>query len=325
MKLSPFARRRDERGVVAILVGVLAIVMLIFAAYAVDIGMQINRKHQLNDTLDAAAQAGAYELPGSANAAKLAALRFAKAHDPTETGALEPTVDFWCVVASKSNGTAVDTTQIPSTCNPGAAPYTVNFNYLSTGRKISCGPTLCAIPCVEPTPNNATPPIACNTIRVYQGRDVPFAFGPAGGISKGSTGTVISVACKGSCGTIAPNPMDVVVVADRTRSMSSTEVGDMITGIQGMLKVMTPSQQYVALGAIGRAGTSSTGQSSNCTLGQSTYPSTDGNSGKWIPLSFSKDYVNDSGVLQTGSPLVRATECLDQQSASIRELPSPRR
>ena len=48
----------------AILVAVLAMVILMFAAYAVDIGMQVNRKHQLNDTLDAAAQAGAYELPG---------------------------------------------------------------------------------------------------------------------------------------------------------------------------------------------------------------------------------------------------------------------
>ena len=57
-------RKRDELGVVAIIAALLAVVLLMFAAYAVDIGMQINKKHQLNDTLDAAAQAGAYDLPG---------------------------------------------------------------------------------------------------------------------------------------------------------------------------------------------------------------------------------------------------------------------
>ncbi len=79
---------------------------------------------------------------------------------------------------------------------------------------------ICAIPCVEPTPNTATPKIACNTIRVYQGRDVPFTFARAGGIQKGNTGNVVSVACKGSCGTINPNPLDVAVIADRTLSMA---------------------------------------------------------------------------------------------------------
>src|SRR4051812_47829282 len=94
-------RRRDERGVVAILVAVLALVILMFAAYAVDIGLQINRKHNLNDTLDAAAQAGAFALPGSTATAKSDALAFAAIHNTTETGALAPNVDFWCIVASK--------------------------------------------------------------------------------------------------------------------------------------------------------------------------------------------------------------------------------
>ena len=48
-------RTRDESGVVAIMVAVLSVLILMLAAFAVDIGMQVNRRHQLNDTLDAAA------------------------------------------------------------------------------------------------------------------------------------------------------------------------------------------------------------------------------------------------------------------------------
>jgi Flp pilus assembly protein TadG len=312
-------RKRDERGVVAILVALLALLICMFAAYAVDIGMQVNTKHQLNDTLDAAAQAGAYELPGSSITARAQALAFATAHDPTETGTLAPNVDFWCVVASKVTAglNVVDATQIPSTCYPGPAPYTVGATY-GDSRLINCSAVLCAIPCVEPVSNTGTPKIACNTIRVFQGRDVPFAFAPAGGISKGTTGTVVSVACKGSCGTIAPNPMDVAVVADRTESMALADVDEMVAGIKGMLQQMTPSQQYVSLGTIGRSSASSTSQSGNCTDGQLTWPSTSVTSGKFMPVSFSDNYV-DGGVLEPGSALVKGVECIGTANRSVRE------
>lgn len=313
-------RQRDESGAVAIIVGLLTLVILMFAAYAVDIGLQVNRKHQLIDALDAAAQAGAFELPASSVAAKTQALSFAKAHDPTEDGSLAPNVDFWCITASVPAGAvyAVDTTQIPATCNPGTGGYTVGALYKSTGRKVSCSPLLCAIPCVEPVPNTATPKVACNTIRVFQGRDVPFYFAPAGGIPQGSTGNVISVACKGSCGTINPNPLDVAVIADRTLSMGTGDVSDMLAGIRGMLQEMTPSQQYVALGAIGRSAPTTTSQSGSCnswTKGL-TYPSSSGSSGKWLPISFSNDYVDGNRNLQTGSTLVKGVNCISNQSAS---------
>ncbi len=253
-------RKRDELGWSRSSRPCWHVVLLMFAAYAVDIGMQINRKHQLNDTLDAAAQAGAYNLPGNSLTAKADALAFALAHDPTETGSLKPNVDFWCVVASKltSGVYQPDSTQMPSTCYPGTAPYTAGVNYKSTGKKVSCSTKLCAIPCVEPVSNTGTPKIACNTIRVFQGRAVDFAFAPAGGIQEGTTGNVISVACKGSCGTIAPNPMDVAIIADRTSQHGGPTSTKLVNGIKGMLQEMTPSQQYVALGTIGRSAQTTT-------------------------------------------------------------------
>lgn len=319
------ARKRDERGVIAILVAVLSLVILMFAAYAVDIGLQVNRKQNLSDTLDAAAQAGAFRLPGSAIAAKADALSFATAHNATETGSLAPTVDFWCVVASKLNGGSygVDATQIPATCNPGPSPYTVGANYRTTGRPVACSEKLCAVPCVEPVANTGSPPIACNTIRVYQGRTVPFAFAPAGGIMQGYTGDLLSVACKGSCGTINPNPLDVAVVADRTGSMSSTDVNAMINGIKGMLQQMTPSMQYVALGVIGRASVATTPSSPPGTSCPSS-PGTSITSGTWVPVPFSNDYLTSAGAINApASALVRGVNCLTTQSATGTALASP--
>ncbi len=316
-------RQRDELGVVAIIAALMAVVLLMFAAYAVDIGMQINRKHQLNDTLDAAAQAGAYNLPGNSLTAKADALAFALAHDPTETGSLKPNVDFWCVVASKltSGVYQPDSTQMPSTCYPGTASYTANVNYKATGRKVSCSTRICAIPCVEPVSNTGTPKIACNTIRVFQGRTVDFAFAPAGGIQQGSTGNIISVACKGSCGTIAPNPMDVAVIADRTVSMADADVTKLVNGIKGMLQEMTPSQQFVALGTIGRSGQTTTAlaasKACNTTDRGLTHGSSSGSTGLWVPIAFSKDYQTAPGTLAANSTLVKGLNCIDSAEQSL--------
>jgi len=310
--------RRNEDGAVAIMVAVMTVLLLMLAAVGLDIGLQINNKHRLWSTLDSAAQAGASELPGSTTEARATALAYAQAHDPSETGSKAPSTDFWCVVASTGSGPtySVDTSQMPSTCYPGPAPYTVGANYRSTGAKISCSSRLCAIPCATPTPNNGTPKVACNTIRVYQGRPVPFSFAQAGGFQEGYTGNLVSVACKGPCGTVAPNPMDVVVVADRTLSMSSTDVNSMVTGIKGMLQQMTQSQQYVALGAIGRSQPTTTGQAGTCdnTNKGLTWPSTSGTSGNWIPISFSNNYAPTKGTLDNNSTLVKAVNCIKNQS-----------
>ena len=227
---------------VAVIVALLAMVLLMFAAYAVDIGVQVNRKHLLNDTLDAAAQAGAFELPGSSVTAKAEALEFAVAHDPSETGTLAPNVDFWCVVSSKltSGVYQPNPIQIPRPATRARPPTprgpTTRQPAARSRAARSCVPSHAWSRCRT----RGTPKIACNTIRVFQGRDVPFGFAPAGGIQEGSTGNVVSVACKGSCGTVAPNPMDVAVVADRTGSMSDTDLAAMKSGIKGMLAADDP-------------------------------------------------------------------------------------
>ncbi len=152
---------------------------------------------------------------------------------------------------------------------------------------------------MEPTPNTGTPKVACNAIRVFQGRAVPFGFAKAGGIPEGSTGNLVSVACKGSCGTVAPNPMDVAVVADRTRSMSSNDVNEMVDGIRGMLREMT-RDPAVRLAGGDRPQRAHDGlpvrQLRQRGADLSRAPT--GTSGRWLPISFSDDYVDGGGNLR---------------------------
>jgi hypothetical protein len=316
MRLRPAARgEHGERGAIAILTAFLTVVVLAVAALGVDIATQVNERQKLHDTIDASAHAGAYQLPNSGIQANTDALAFA-----SNNGLVAPpAVDFFCVVASLSAGVPglVDNSQIPATCNPLSVRVGSSPNYTWTGSR--CNARICSIPC-KPLLGDV-----CNTVRVSATKPVPFSFAPAVGITQpGSTGAVTSVACKGSCGTVPLNPMDVAVVADRTGSMSSTDINAMIAGIKGMFTVMTPSQQYVALGTIGW---SSSTAAANCkSMDESSNPSGPAdNTGRWVPVPFSNDYLNPgtTTVNTTTSPLVQAVNCLTNSSGTGTHLAAP--
>jgi Putative Flp pilus-assembly TadE/G-like len=309
MRLRPAGRGEcGERGAIAILTAFLTVVVLAVAALGVDIATQVNERQKLHDTVDAAAHAGAYRLPLSGTLADSDARAFATNNGLTVT----PSVDFFCVVASKLVGGiwVVDNSQIPATCNPAS----VGGSF--TGFR--CNTRICSIPC------NPAALDLCNTIRVSATKPVPFSFAPAVGITQpGSTGAVTSVACKGSCGTIPLNPMDVAVVADRTGSMSSTDINAMIAGIKSMFQKMTPSQQYVALGTIGW---SSSGAAANCKSMDSPSSPTGPSdaTGLWIPVPFSSDYLTAGTTnINTTSPLVQAVNCLTNASGTGTHLAAP--
>jgi hypothetical protein len=279
------------------------------AALGVDITTQVNERQKLHDTIDAAAHAGAYRLPNSGTLAASDALAFAVSNDAAAT----PDIDFFCVVASKWNGSlwVVDAAQIPATCNPASA----GGSY--TGYR--CNTRICSIPC-RPASGDL-----CNTVRVTDTKNVPFSFAPVIGINQGSTGAVTSVACKGSCGTIPPNPMDVAVVADRTGSMSSSDIAAMITGIKGMFQVMTTSQQYVALGTIGRSKLNAASTTcSGSTLKALSEASSSGTQGPWMPVPFANNYLTaGTTTINASSTLVNAVECLKNSSGTGTHLASP--
>lgn len=228
------ARRRDEKGAMAVLVAIFAIVMFGCAALAVDVASLSMERQKLHDHVDAAAHAGAMELPANGASAKTWATSMAKSQDPS----MNPAVNLYCVVKSTGASKQVAPGQIPATCDPGT--------YSSS--TVRCNTTICSIPC--PTTGK------CNTVRVSDTKVVPYRFGPVIGQNQGSTGSVTSAACKGSCGQESPNPLDVVIMADRTASMVTADRQAMKSAILESLKAMNPEMHYVAFGTIHKSRTS---------------------------------------------------------------------
>ena len=298
------SRQRDENGAIAVMTVILSVVIFGAAAIAIDISMLAMERQKLHDAVDAAAHAGAYTMPGDGATAIKAARDMALANDPDLTYDFteqNPQIRLWCLVASTGTTTSVRTDQIPSTCNPGPAPYT-------TARypDLRCNTKICKIPCA---PSLST---TCNTVEVVAEKDVDFGFANVFGRSEGSTGSVASAACKGSCGQEAPNPLDVVFMADRTTSMSASDRGLMKTAILDSLETMTPSLHYVAFGALhkSRTGTS-------CATDPTEYDrwkSDDENvtAGDWVPVDFSNNYLSSSATptLNTSSALYNGINCL---------------
>ncbi|MFC6288462.1 pilus assembly protein TadG-related protein [Nocardioides sp. GCM10027113] len=304
MRLRTIRRRRadDERGAIAVLSAMVMVLMLGFAALAVDVSDHVNERQELHDTLDMAAHAGAGMLPDDGNGARAAALAYAARIDPSAT----PDIDFFCVVGSVGTAPAwtVNTTHVPTTCNPGPPPY-IPVTYPG----LRCNATICAIPCVPAEGDR------CNTLRARDEKDVPFAFAPVIGVDQGSTGTLTSVACQGTCGTTPPTPIDFVVVGDRTGSMGSA-ITSLEDAIENLLEFLTPTQHRVALGTIGRS-------SSTAPAGCPSQPSTSRSSGPWTPVGFSDTYDLSDVVppsvppsLNMLDPVTRAVDCLGNQNSS---------
>ena len=178
---------------------------------------------------------------------------------------------------------------------------------------------------------------------------MPFVFGPAINIPSGTTGAMATVSCRGSCGgEAAPNPMNIVVMSDRTASIvgartstvsssgavsgtgSDSNLSGLRTGLESMLKSMTPDQQYVAFGAIHKSRTvSPTSGADNLTQplasgakifeetaktctsynwfgGCNTWSNAARRNvfaGTWVPVGFSKNYQTSTGTLNTSSDL----------------------
>ncbi len=279
-----------ERGASVVIFALLVPALFAAGALALDIGKLVAERQHLSNALDAGALAGAVSLPGDPAAAKTAALAYAKSNDPEAL----PAVTFWCVVASTGTAKLPDVTQFATVCNPGTV----------LGAK--CDLKICAIPC---TPGLGK---TCNTITLTDDKPVPFDLAPVIGVDTGNTGALAANACQGSCGAQIPNPMDIVFVADRTGSMSTSNRIAMANAIESTLQSMTKEQQYVALGTIHKSAPTP----ACLTAPAPTF------TGTWVPVPFSNDYSKPSAIpgakpdLNTSSTLYKSLECLKATSSS---------
>lgn len=294
--LKDLSRRRgcqSDRGAIALIVAVLALVLFVLAAFAVDITTQVSRKFDLANQVDATVINAASNLStgGSLKAAAEAARdTWNQAHARNGEGSDEDAdwdwsyLSFWCVVKEGDPAhdavasSAVANTAVPAVCNPDAVSgETGTFRKAAYQDRVrasdgavfdmSCNGTVCAIPCglKATTPDwdtstsqwpapAGTRPVTCNAVMVSSERGVHFAFGGATGTDSGGVDAT-SMACRGPCGKGVYSPMNVVLMADRVIDIGLEYNQAMVAGYRGLLQQMDPSQQYVAVGYVARTAT----------------------------------------------------------------------
>ena len=326
MKVSRL-RRTDDQGAVAILVAVLVVVLFAATALAVDMTSLLVTKQTLENTLDASSTAAASKLP-DANAAFLAAQDYLTKNGITPASEANLAISTWCIVRSTGGANpGLDTTTIPSSdvCSIGAGPWAYQ-----------CNGSICAIPCPSPSSyqwTTASPPPAgtkCNAIKVTDRKTVPFTFAPMIGVKTGDTGAVTSAACRGSCGSVTTNPLNVAVIVDRTGSTAAYVdpvtkttgvVDDEVAAIQTMMQQMATKTQYLAIGTLGKslapstAGTwcSTVTPAATMTTASSQYfPGLT----RTTPVAFTHDFLTSTGSIDTTKSIPQQLACLTNANHS---------
>ncbi len=303
-------RRSDrQQGQIVVIFALMLVVLMGFAALVVDIGVLRRANQELWSALDAGALAGASQLPANGANASTLALKFAQDNYPgLPTG--DVTVSYRCLVGDRDSNNVPDSMDIPVVCDPGG----------NVAGLWVCANGVCAAPCVPAEGDT------CNTIVVTSRATVPFRFGPAVGVNEGRTQIVTSAACKGPCGA-APNvPLDLVVIVDRTGSMSAADMVNAKDAAKGILTHLNPASQHVALGVLGPSGPGSCSGVNSPAKGVggtaaqygSTYPT---DLAKWIPVGLtgtggapvSESYLTGTAV-NTSSLIVKTINCMSASS-----------
>jgi hypothetical protein len=278
------------------------VVVIGFTSLALDIGIFLHERQRVQNAVDAAALAGAQELPDQGTNATSVAQQWAVSNDSDLTAA-GVDISFRCIIGDRDGNTLPDLTDIPVVCNPGAgAQFKCNNN------------KICWSPCDFSAPTNK-----CNTIVVGANKDVPFYFSPVLSTidsqdqcfyDECNTGSIRASACRGACGGPPSSPLDVVLVIDRTYSLctnSSTpcsgsgldNLNAIKDGARAVLQLYNPSLQHIALVVLPK----STAANDCASVNSNTA------AGNWLITPFNSNY-NVNGVLNPASEIVSNINCL---------------
>ncbi|MEE9534304.1 MAG: VWA domain-containing protein [Acidimicrobiia bacterium] len=288
-------RLNEDDGAILVLSAFLLIILFTLAALAIDITMKSNDRQYLWNSADAAALAGASQLPDDGLSAEALAMQFAIANDADLAGNL--TTGFRCLVGDRDDDGQPDAADIPAACDPGA-------DIAITAPPFVCADGICTAPCVPADGDR------CNTIVLNANATTPYAFAPAIGIDEG-TSSVVSAACRGSCGGAVVEPVDVIIIIDRTGSMTATDLQQAKDAALAMLDFFNPTLQHVGLAVLGA------GDAGVC---NDLKPE---NGGSWLGVGLSSDYkdilnwdINGDGTLDldSTSKLVNKINCLNHSS-----------
>ncbi|HEY4633643.1 MAG TPA: pilus assembly protein TadG-related protein, partial [Candidatus Limnocylindrales bacterium] len=222
-----------ERGQILVLFTLVIVLVMGLVALAVDVGVLRNASQNLWNALDAGALAGASQLPDDGVAADALANQFLQENYPDGIPTGNVTVSFRCLIGSVGGSPRLS--DVPAVCDPGPGAVWTSNSSISVA---ICNP--------GPPENDQ-----CNTIVVSGEVTVPYGFGPAIGVNEGSTGTVTSAACKGPCGSPPENPVDIVLIVDRTQSMNGVDTANARAASHSVRTMLNPAQQWLGYSMLG--------------------------------------------------------------------------
>jgi hypothetical protein len=270
------------------------VILMGFAALAVDVGLLRTAKQNLWNALDAGALAGASKLPVDGAGAEALADKYLQKNFPGGVPAADVTVSFRCLIGSQAGAPRLS--DIPLVCDPGypAPAWT-------------CNSSVCVAIC-DPAAGDT-----CNTIVVAGKVTVPYRFGPAVGVSEGNTGTVTSAACKGPCGLPPENPVDIVLIVDRTQSMNGVDTTNARNAAHSVRQMLNPAQQWLGYSMLGpSAGTGSCAAQPAGSIGTANTPV---DVPRWVPVGLSGNGAHlNQDYTSASSAVARAITCYSNSS-----------
>ncbi len=209
-------------------------------------------------------------------------------------------VTYKCIVSDPTGVGGQGSPDLGVACGPASGSWTSGWTTKHGRATHDCNPYIGDL---------------CNTIVVSASNTLQYYFAPVIGIKTGTTGVVQGASCKGMCGQ-SSSPLDVVLVLDRTASMTATNLADAKQGALALLGVYDPTQQHVGLVVLPYGA-----PSNKCNAnGTQTYPNT--NDSLWDFVTFSSDYNNPDGSINNNSALVKAINCLQLPPGNMQVTPS---
>jgi hypothetical protein len=311
------ARANDERGVVAVIVALLMVVLMGSAAMTFDLARLRHERHLVQAAVDLGSLAGAGYLPvnstPTASVAEAAARAVAVQNAP-ELATSGLTISFGCVVPDPEGNGGGDSDALLFACGPASGSGTWSAGWTTRAGK--------ALHACNPYGGDL-----CNTILVSARSDVDFYFAPFIGFNTGSTGSIQAAACRGFCG--GSQPLDMVFVIDRSRSMTDQNIADLKAAIanpsaalDSVLEFYEPNDVRIGLVALPYPAASD-----KCAVAPNqVYPNTTQRVWWVSPTgtgTLSSNYQNVDGSLNTtGSDLVQKVLCLPRAPASLTVTPT---
>ena len=295
--------RAGQSGQTLVLFAIFFTVILGAAALVLDQGMLRKANYDLYNALDAGALAGVSMLKEDPVEAERVAREYVQRNYPGDLPDSDIDVGFRCIIGAE-NGIA-RTSDVPLVCDPGpGAVWTVDGDTAYA----TCTPGLDHV---------------CNTLVVSGPATVDYTFARALGVNKGSTGARTAAACKGACGEPPEIPVDLVMILDRTGSMSGVDTDNARRAANSVRKEYDPRMQWIGLSLLHRSQTvDGCLTKANNADGWSIEPS----SGlrEWVPIGltgegaiFGQDYTSDSSVM------AKAIGCFNNSSGQGTDIADP--